>query len=296
MSKAHYLALTRVSGVGGATARKLVERFGTVARAFDAEDLELATVPRVTPDVIRAMREVDLDEVESEIESLDDEGIKVLTWDDDDYPENLRSASDAPFLLYAAGRVTPEDARAVAVVGSRDASGKAVQDAEKLARGLAEAGFTIVSGLALGVDTAGHRGALQADDGRTLAVLGSGLRVIHPRENMELAEEIASRGAVLSDYRPNTPPSGQALMSRDRIVSGLSLAVIVVEAGMPSGSVDTAERGRKQGRKVLAVPGSPGTNGLIRSGAEVVDPDDIASVVALIEAVEAPLEGQLGLF
>ncbi len=296
MSKAHYMALTKVSGVGGVTARKLVERFGSISRAFDADDIELAAVPRVTPDVISAMREVDLDQVESEIEALDDEGIRVLTWDDDDYPENLRSAPDAPFLLYAAGKVKPEDARAVAVVGSREASEQGIECAQSIARGLAEAGFTIVSGLAPGIDGAGHRGALESDEGRTLAVLGSGLRIVHVRENREMAEEIVSRGAILSDYHPNTPPSGQSLMSRNRIISGLSLAIIVVEAGPRSGSMDTAERARKQGRKLLAVPGSPGTDALIRSGAQSIDCKDIDGIVALIEEPDKQPEGQLGLF
>lgn len=296
MSKAHYMALTKVSGVGGVTARKLVERFGSISRAFDAEDFELAAVPRVTPDVISAMREVDLDVIESEIEALDDEGIRVLTWDDDDYPENLRSAPDAPFLLYVAGKVKPEDARAVAVVGSREASEQGIECAQTTAHRLADAGFTIVSGLAAGIDGAGHRGALESDEGRTLAVLGSGLRIVHVRENREMAEEIVSRGAILSDYHPNTPPSGQNLMSRNRIISGLSLAVIVVEAGLRSGSMDTAERARKQGRKVLAVAGSPGTDALIRSGAESIDCRDIDGIIALIEEPDKQPEGQLGLF
>ena len=305
MSKVHYLALTRVPGIGGATARKLVERFGSLAGAFDADEFELLVVPRVTPDVVRAMQEVDLDSLEGEIESLDSEGIRVLTWDDDDYPENLRSAPDAPFLLYAAGNLRDEDSRAVAIVGTREPSGESVERAERLAHGLAEKGFTIVSGLARGIDSAAHRGALRAGSGsetpptatgRTLAVLGSGLRMVHPRENAALAREITERGAALTEYHPNTPVKGPNLMSRDRIVSGLSLAVIVVEAGAMSGSVDTAERGRKQGRKILAIPGSPGCNALIASGADPISANDIELVAQRISSGGDGPKEQLGLF
>ena len=129
--------------------------------------------------------------------------------------------------------------------------------------------MTVVSGLALGIDTAGHRGAIET--GRTIAVLGSGIRYIHPRENAELAEEIVGCGAILSELHPNTPPKGQNLMARDRIISGLSRAVIVIEAGEKSGSLDTAAKAQKQGRLVYAVPGSAGTDLLIAGGTRRID-------------------------
>jgi DNA processing protein len=151
-----------------------------------------------------------------------------------------------------------------------------------IARELADRGLTVVSGLAIGIDTAAHRGALAAPGGRTLAVPGSGLRAIHPRQNAPLAEAIARRGALLSEVHPNTPVSGPVLMARDRITSGLARAVIVVEAGEKSGSLDTAARARRQGRLLFALPGSPGTDALLAGGGsealelQRANPDDLA--------------------
>ncbi len=270
MSKAHWVALSMVPGIGGATARKLVERFGTVDAVFEADKADLLAVPRITPDIARQIRNTLLENVEAELVSLDDEGITVLTLEDNSYPELLRGASDAPSVLFVRGQMRPADTRAIAIIGTRGPSDQGLQTAQRLAGELAARGWTIVSGLALGIDTAAHRGALAALGGRTLAVLGSGLRLVHPRENAGLAEEITMRGALLSELHPSTPPRGPQLMARDRIISGLSRAVIVVEAGEKSGSLDTAFKARRQSRLVLAVPGSPGTDQLIASGATSV--------------------------
>jgi DNA processing protein len=151
----------------------------------------------------------------------------------------------------------------------------------------------------LGIDSAAHRGALLADGGRTLAVLGSGMRTIHPRENILLAEEIATRGALISEFLPNTPPRGQNLMARDRIISGLSLAVIVMEAGLKSGTLDTAAKAQRQGRAVFAVPGSPGTDALLSAGAAVLDPQHPgydSLVERLTTRATGSTETQLGLW
>ena len=290
MSKIHWLALSMTPGIGAAIARRLVERFGSVEAAFDAPDEDLLQVPRVTAAIVEGLRAVSLEALEYELTSMDDEGVSVLTWDDDDYPSNLRRASDAPPLLFARGELSVSDENAVAIVGTREPAVSSAALAETLARGLAERGLTIVSGLALGIDTAAHLGALQAEGGRTLAVLGSGLRVIHPRENASLAEDIVNHGALLSEFHPGTPPSGPNLMTRDRVVSGLSQAVIVVEAGLKSGSIDTAAKARHQGRLVFAVPGSPGTDDLISSGAFALEPDaiDFDDLMSQIAAPDAP--------
>ncbi len=271
MSKLHWLALSTIPGIGGATARRLVERFGSAEAVLNAPLEELQRVPRITADIVARLRTVPLEVLEAELAGLAEEGLQVVTWDDDDYPSNLRDVADAPPVLFVRGDLHSDDALAVAIVGSRQPTPQAAKLAETLARELAKRGLTIVSGLALGIDTAAHRGALQVDDGRTLAVPGSGLRAIHPRENIPLAEAIAQRGALLSELHPNTPARGPNLMARDRIVSGLSRAVIVVEAGEKSGSLDTAAKARRQGRLLFAMPGSPGTQTLLAESAEPLD-------------------------
>lgn len=273
MSKAHWLALASVSGIGGATTKKLLEQFGDIEAVFDATDAQLLEIPRLTESVVEQLRAVALEKVQEDIYALAQEDIEVWTWDDARFPARLRALKDAPVILFARGALRQADVNAVAIVGTREPMEASTRLAATLARELALRGLTVVSGLALGIDTAAHRGALDAEEGRTVAVLGSGIRAVHPRENAELAERIASRGAVLAEVMPNTPPRGPQLMARDRIISGLSRAVIVVEAGTQSGSLDTAERGRKQGRLVYAVPGSAGTEGLLKGGARRLDAD-----------------------
>lgn len=294
MSKSHYMALSAIPGVGGVTARKLLERFGTLQGAFAAADDELLSIPRVTAEIVAGMREADLDGIEEGLEALDREGIAVLTWEDDGYPANLLDARDSPYLLYAAGELCAEDSLAVAVVGSREASAKSMEVAERTARELAEQGITVVSGLAEGIDTAAHVGALAASGGRTIAVLGSGLAAVHPRENIPLAEQITRRGAVVTEYAPRVTVRGPQLMARDRIVSGLSRAVVVVEARVQSGSLDTADKARKQERLLFAVPGSPGTDALISSGATPLTSAD--DVIARISEDRKPPTDQPSLF
>ena len=290
MSKAHWLALVGAPGIGGATARKLIERFGSIEAVFDAAPDALAAIPRVTPTAAAQLLAAPLEALADEVTSLSDEGIELLTWDDDDFPAGLRTLPDAPVVLFMRGSLQPADAVAAAIVGTRNASGPRLDLADVIASGLAGRGITIVSGLALGIDTAAHQGALRAADGRTVAVLGSGLRVIHPRQNAALAEAIVERGALLSELMPNAPPRGPQLMARDRIVTGLSRAVIVVEAAADSGSLDTAARARKQGRLVYAVPGSPGADGLLRDGVPPLDPasPDLDALAAAVRGASPP--------
>lgn len=270
MSSAHWLALTTVSGIGGVTARKLLERFGDVEAIFEATPEELTEIPRVTETMAAQILAMPIEQLESELLSLNDEGIDLLTWDDARFPALLRPLPDAPMVLFMRGALKRSDDNAVAIVGTREPTRGAVELAQTIGRELAARDLTIVSGLALGIDTAGHQGAIET--GRTLAVLGSGIRFIHPKENFELAEQIIGCGAILSELHPNTPPKGQNLMARDRIISGLSRAVIVIEAGEKSGSLDTAAKAKKQGRIVYAVPGSAGTDLLIANGARRIGP------------------------
>lgn len=287
MSKAQWLALSALPGVGGVTLKRLVERFGSVTAVFDAADDDLRQVPRVTAVTGARLRATSLDQLEDELVSLSEEGVQVLTWDDSDYPANLLPIADAPPVLFVRGELRLSDQNAVAIVGTCQPTAQGAQYAEGLALELAARGVTIVSGLALGIDTLAHQGALLAPEGRTLAVLGSGLRLVQPAENRTLAEQIERREAVLSEFRPDTPPRGPQLMARDRIVSGLSRAVIVVEAGEQSGSLDTADKARRQGRLVLAVPGSPGADQMLQQGVEALDPA-AADLGALVRRLSAP--------
>ena len=290
MSSAHWLALSTLPGIGGVTARKLLERFGDIGSAFAASPDELTEIPRVTSAIAAQLLAAPIEALEAELLSLSDEGIDFLTWDDGRYPAHLRALADAPMTLFVRGTLKPDDARAAAIVGTRTPNETTVEVAATLGRELAARGLTVVSGLALGVDTAAHRGALES--GRTLAVLGSGIRFVHPKENEELAEQIVTRGALISELHPNTPPRGPQLMARDRIVSGLSRAVIVVEAGIKSGSLDTAAKANKQRRLVFAVPGSEGCEQLLAGGARRLDPGALDFDTLAEEIMRLPLSDQ----
>lgn len=299
MTTTHWLALAFTRGIGGVTVRKMLERFGNVEAIFDASPQELAQVPRVTAEIAQNLLSTPFEQIEAELLSLGDEGIQVLTWEDEAYPRRLRRLHDAPFILFVRGALLPQDDLSVAIVGTRHPLTQSVTLAETIAKALAERGLTIVSGLAEGIDTASHRGTLASRRGRTLAVLGSGIRVIHPRANADLAIRVAERGALLSEFHPNAPPRGPQLMARDRIISGLSRAVIVIEGGEKSGSLDTARRALKQGRRLYAVPGSPGTEKLLRENAspfilENLDFDELANELRQLSKEEPPSEPKQG--
>ena len=274
--KTFCVALATTTGIGPRTFAALVERFGSPRAVFSADEAELLEVPRVTAETVALLRECDLDAVENELYALSEDGIAVIPRDDDAYPANLARIPDAPPVLFVRGALRADDARAVAIVGTREASARGQRVAADLAYGFAARGFTVVSGLARGIDTAAHLGALDGE-GRTLAVLGSGIRVIHPRENAEMAERMVNgRGAVLSEFHPNAPPQGRNLMIRDRVISGLARGVIVVEAAPDSGSLDTAKRARRQARLVFAVAGGgAGAEDLLRAGARAIDGDAV---------------------
>ena len=212
------------------------------------------------------------DAVRTEIERARRLGVALLTPDDDAFPPLLRASADPPALLYVRGRLEADDRLSVALVGARRATAHGVQLAERLAEDLAARGFTVVSGLARGIDAAVHRGALSGG-GRTVAVLGCGIDRIYPREHARLAETIASRGAVISELPLGTPPLRRNFPERNRIIAWMSWATVVVEAARDSGSLITAGLAAEEGRLVFAVPGPPGepnaegTNGLLREGA-----------------------------
>jgi len=279
-SVAQQLRLALVPGIGPRIYQKLLEQFGTAEQVFAAPSGELRRVPGVGEKLCRAIQrgatEID---VAAELELCRRHDIALLARENPAYPRLLREIYDPPGMLFAQGTLIPADSLAIGIVGARHATHYGLAQAERLAASLARAGLTIVSGLARGIDSAAHRGALGAG-GRTIAVLGSGLLNLYPPENSELAAEIARQGAVLSEAPPRAEPRTGSFPQRNRLISGLSLGVIVVEASTTSGSLITARLAAEQGREVFAVPGrvdsrvSQGCHRLLRDGAKLVESAD----------------------
>jgi DNA processing protein len=271
-----WVALKSVEGVGNVAYRNLLAAFGSPDRVFEATLPQLeqtAGLNHKTASNIKDFR--GLQRARAEIDRAAREGVSIVTVKDPGYPERLRSIYDYPPLLYIKGTLTPEDIP-VAVVGSRNASPYGRFVTERLCRELALRGVTIVSGLARGIDTCAHRGAL-AGRGRTIAVMGCGIDVIYPLDNRKLHGDIVSNGAVVTEFPFGTEPDRPHFPARNRIISGMSLGVLIVEAGEKSGSLITARCALEQGREVFAVPGSidlpgsRGTNSLLRQGAKLVE-------------------------
>lgn len=276
------LRLACVPGVGSRLCRLLIEQFGSPEAVLAADARELESLRMVGPATARAIREVAVDPAAGRtLDLCEARGVQVLLESDAAFPGLLSRIDDPPGLLFVRGAFEPRDALAVAVVGSRHATAYGRSMARQLAGGLARAGYTVVSGLARGIDAAAHQGALDAG-GRTIAVLGSGVLKVYPPEHEELASEVAASGAVVSEAPPLAPPFRGAFPQRNRIVSGLSLGTVVVQAGDKSGALITARLAGEQGREVFAVPGqvdcrlSRGSHRLIRDGACLVESvDDI---------------------
>jgi DNA processing protein len=270
------LRLGLVPGVGPRTATQLLQHFGSASRVFQASGSELIALDSIGPKLSAAITAARSDDAAMlEWEACRKLGITLLTQDDERYPRGLRDTPDPPPVLYCRGTLEPQDALAIAIVGSRQCTLYGRQTAERLAGGLARAGFTIISGLARGIDAAAHRGALTAG-GRTLAVCAPGLATIYPPEHASLAEEIVASGGLLSESPLDRGPRPGLFPQRNRIISGLSLGVIIVEAGRRSGALHTARHAMEQGREVFAVPGridslpSQGCHDLIRDGVTLI--------------------------
>jgi DNA processing protein len=268
--------LSLVSGVGPLLRKALLEHFPTPAAVLSASRDELQRVdgigPKTAARIVAANDEID---AELELRIAADHGIEVLTEVHPEYPRPLKHIHDPPGVLFRRGKALPQDELAVAIVGTRHATRYGLAQAEQLAGSLARTGFTVISGLARGIDAAAHRGAMAAG-GRTIAVLGSGLLEIYPSEHAKLADEVAAQGYLLSESPPRMKPLSGAFPQRNRVISGLTLGTIVVEAPDRSGSLITARHAYEQGREVFAVPGpidsraSRGCNALIRDGAKLV--------------------------
>ncbi|HOI93290.1 MAG TPA: DNA-processing protein DprA [Syntrophobacter fumaroxidans] len=272
-----WLALRLVPDLGNRSVLRLINRFGSPRAVLDAEPKELATVEGLRGKAISALQRKEfLRHPETEWETLQRKGVKLLALNDPEYPSNLSAIPDPPAVLFVRGELQPRDLVAVAVVGSRAASPMGMIFTEKLSGELALNGVTIVSGFAVGIDSAAHRGALKAG-GRTIAVLGCGLDIDYPYGQGGLRDEIAASGALVSEFPLGTPPVAGHFPQRNRIISGLSLGVVVVEAAHRSGSLITARLALEQGREVFAVPGmahhyrSVGPHRLLREGAKLVE-------------------------
>jgi DNA processing protein len=271
-----WIALSLVAGVGRRTAAVMIERFGGPRACFEAGRAELER-HGIKRECIEALKSGDQQQrAAEELDGLDKLGGDVITFSDPRYPQLLREIYDPPIVLYCLGDLSRAGSQpAVAIVGSRRCSTYGKSASEMLARELARRGVTIVSGLARGIDSAAHRGALDGG-GATVAVMGTGLDTVYPKENRKLAEQIAARGALLTEFPLNTPPLSQNFPFRNRVISGIALGVMIVEGAERSGSLITARMAYEQGREVFAVPGnitsskSFGPNYLIKDGAKLV--------------------------
>lgn len=288
----YWLGFNMVRGIGPVRLRALIQAFGDVRSAWCASEADLRALKinrRALGNFLEVRRSTDLDQL---VTGLDRAGVRALSWESPDYPVLLAQIPDPPPVLYVRGELAPEDDWSVAMVGTRKATSYGREVTRRLAGELARNGVTVVSGLARGIDGIAHRTALEAG-GRTIAVLGSGLDVIYPAEHRSLAREIAQHGAVVSDYPLGTKPEASNFPPRNRIISGLSLGTIVIEAGFRSGALITADFALDHGREVFAVPGSilssgsAGCNRLLRDGAHVLtEARDVLEVLHLDQVPE----------
>ncbi len=288
----YWVGFNMVKGIGAVRFKALLDAFGTAEAAWNASPDALAETGlsrKIIESFQRVHKGIVLEQIWERIQSL---GVNVLTWDDESYPRRLKEIDQPPPMLYFRGSLLPEDEWAVAIVGTRRVTSYGRQVAEEVATALAHSGVTIVSGLARGVDSIAHQAAVNTG-GRTLAVLGNGVDLVYPPENRRLVSQIMEHGALVSDYAIGTPPDGMNFPPRNRIISGLSLAVIIIEAGMTSGALITASFAAEQGRDVFAVPGninapqSQSTNRLIRDGAQpLLNPQDVLEALNLTMVTE----------
>lgn len=289
------VALNLVLDIGSIRLKKLLEFFGKAENILKASAERLTAVSGIGEKIAKKVRSLKKEDIDKEFALAKSHHLKIICSEACDYPENLKHIYDPPIVVYLKGELIAEDNSSIAIVGSRRASFYGLSNAEKFASDLSACGFTIVSGMARGIDTYAHRGALKAG-GRTIAVLGSGFNHIYPEENKELSEEISRCGAVISEFPIDTKPTRQNFPRRNRIISGLSLGVLVAEAARNSGALITVDFALEQGREVFALPGkvdSPtsfGTNELIKQGAKLV-----SSIGDILEELPLPSNMNNGL-
>ncbi|MDO9528229.1 MAG: DNA-processing protein DprA [Syntrophales bacterium] len=287
----YWIALKLIDGVGNVGFKNLIEVFGSPENALNAPTDALKAISGITRKTALNIKGFnDWQKVDKELELADKTKVSIITADNSLYPKSLLNIYDFPPFLYVKGTLREDDIN-VAVIGSRMATTYGKFSTQRLCQELALRGITIVSGMARGIDSAAHTGALTGK-GRTIAVLGCGIDIVYPLENKKLLEKICENGAVITEFPFSTPPSGANFPARNRIISGMSLGVVVIEAGDKSGSLITARLALEQGREVFAVPGSidsPGSRGthkLIREGAKLIE-----SVHDILEEITPQIEG-----
>ncbi|MCP4378139.1 MAG: DNA-protecting protein DprA [bacterium] len=291
-----YLRLTLADGVGAVTFGRLIQAFGNPAAVIDAGPGKWRQVDGVGPKKVDAITSVSDDLIDRELEEADRRGVKIICLSDPSYPAGLKTIYDPPPVLYVWGELTDVDAIALGVVGARRCTHYGLEQADRFGRMLARAGFTVVSGGARGIDTACHQGSLSAG-GRTVAVMGCGLSEFYPPENAKLFERIVAdgTGALISEIPMGRGVESRNFPKRNRIISGLSLGVLIVEAADRSGSLITARQAAEQGREVFALPGrvdspmSYGSNALIRDGAILVQ--NLDDILEHLGHVAGPMSG-----
>lgn len=288
----YWLAINKIPEIGPVTVKKLWERFGSIKAVWEAPDSEILAVEGLNAKAVQGfLKQRGSIDPEAEIKTLTDPNIQTLTWDDEEYPELLKHIYDPPPVLYVKGRLNSGAEKSIAIVGTRHATQSGLETARKLAYELAASGIAVVSGLAAGIDTEAHKGALDAK-GRTIAVFGCGVDKIFPAENRSLAQEIERSGALVSEFPLGYPTDKSNFPRRNRIISGLSLGTVVIEGHYKSGAMITAKQALDQGREVFAVPGQVGTeqtkgpHWLIKQGAKLVETvDDILEELDLVMPV-----------
>jgi len=293
-TKRSLILLNMLEGVGYIRLKALLSAFGTAEEVLNAKERDLLNVKgigrNISGQIVNAKNYCDIDR---ELSLIEKDNVDIISIFDSTYPANLKQIYDPPIILYVKGSLKKEDDLAIAIIGSRRCTNYGIRMAEKLGRDLSLNNITIVSGMAKGIDSAAHRGAIEAK-GRTIAVLGNGLSYVYPPENKTLAASIAQNGAVISEFAMDMPPHKKNFPQRNRTISGLSKAVIVVEAAAKSGALITADFALEQGREVFAVPGaagaaaSGGTNNLIRQGAKLVEScDDVLDELGFLTKTAA---------
>jgi len=294
----YWLALLRAPGVGPITFHKLTEIFPQLSDLFAVAPQELAEL-KISPALIAYLQKPAWQAVANDLAWAQQAGNFILTIKDPHYPTWLQETAGAPSILFVRGKVQALQNRQIALVGSRNPSKQGLETAFAFAQQLAKAGLTITSGLALGIDAASHRGALAAG-GTTIAVMGTGLDQIYPARHQELAEQIvAAGGALVSEFPPGTAPKAENFPRRNRIINGLSVGVLVIEAALRSGSLITAKYALEQGREVFAVPGSihnplaRGCHALLRQGAKLVESTEDVLEELNLPLVEKKIERQI---